>query len=109
MSTHTQAFTLPENPPEYMPEDTGTWKVPMIMSKHTHVKGANMPNEDQVFRFLDLPAEMRNLVCHLHLHFANIFTSNANCCLGVPRTSRVAQQQTREMLAADSAYVPASE
>ncbi|RMY25638.1 hypothetical protein D0867_00603 [Hortaea werneckii] len=39
-----------------------SWKRLGIKLRHTHVKSANIPNEDQVFRFLDLPAEMRNLV-----------------------------------------------
>ncbi|KAI7548897.1 hypothetical protein KC331_g4125 [Hortaea werneckii] len=101
MSTHTQAFTLPENPPEYMPEDTGTWKVPMIMSKHTHVKGANMPNEDQVFRFLDLPAEMRNLVYRELL----VWPSNRleRCWPQILRTCRQVNDEAKDIIYTENA------
>ncbi|KAI7546302.1 hypothetical protein KC331_g5705 [Hortaea werneckii] len=60
MSNLIRAFTLPATIPQ-TPRHVPAWKRLGVKLGYTHVKGANMPNEDQVFRFLDLPAEMRNL------------------------------------------------
>ncbi|KAI7268347.1 hypothetical protein KC343_g6230 [Hortaea werneckii] len=54
MANLTQAFTLPENKSQAAQLTAAGWALPPIKSKHSHVNSA--------FRFLDLPAEMRNLV-----------------------------------------------
>ncbi|KAI7286443.1 hypothetical protein KC345_g1187 [Hortaea werneckii] len=101
MSNHAQAFTLPENPPEYMPEDTGTWKIPMFMSKHTHIKSAGAPNQEQAFRFLDLPAEMRNLVYRELL----VWPSNRleRCWPQILRTCRQVNDEAKEIIYTENA------
>lgn len=70
MPNHTQDLTLPA-PTPHMPRDTPAWKRLGIKLEFARVKSANGPNEDQVFRFLDLPAEMRNLVFYLSLRYVN--------------------------------------
>ncbi|KAI7182730.1 hypothetical protein KC363_g8618 [Hortaea werneckii] len=57
MSNHTQTFTLPEYKSRAAHLTSAGWALPPLESKNSHTNSAG-----QVFRFLDLPVEMRNLV-----------------------------------------------
>ncbi|KAI7221864.1 hypothetical protein KC333_g1471 [Hortaea werneckii] len=61
MPNHTQAFTLPATIP-HTPRQVPAWKRLGMKLEYFHVNSANISNEDQIFRFLDLPAELRNRV-----------------------------------------------
>ncbi|KAI6857525.1 hypothetical protein KC343_g5966 [Hortaea werneckii] len=99
MSNHSQAFTLPEKEAEI--EYTPAWKYPLIRPKHTHVKSAGAPDQDQAFRFLDLPAEMRNLVYRELL----VWPSNRleRCWPQILRTCRQVNDEAKEIIYTDNA------
>lgn len=72
-----------------MPTYSPAWKRLDITLR---AESADAPKDDQVFRFLDLPAEMRNLVRSSTLLDIIEDISNANRRVGVSRTPRVAQR-----------------
>ncbi|KAI7383304.1 hypothetical protein KC336_g18406 [Hortaea werneckii] len=101
MSNHTQTFTLPEYKSRAAELTSDGWELPPLESKNSHTNSAVAPNDDQVFRFLDLLPELRNLVYRELL----VWPSNRpeSCWPQILRTCRQVNNEAKDIIYKENA------